>query len=137
VPTGDTVDDSVIVHFGNRDVRTDAAGNLLNANVPGVPHGGTFDYHWNTWFDEGCSRHTVLSVNAPAVRHVDPSAQQSGPAPPTGFSRQFTTVGHFAYQCGVHLGDPIRAVGGAGGNPAGPGVDSPARSMWGIVHVIP
>jgi Multicopper oxidase len=90
-----------------------------------------------TWFDQGCSPHTVVSVNAPPFDTLTPPLNNSVPAPPTGFSRQFTTVGHFAYMCGVHLGDPVDAVGGPGGNPAGPGVDSPARGMWGIVHVIP
>jgi hypothetical protein len=38
--------------------------------------------------------------------------------------------------CGVHGGDPVLAIGGPGGNPAGPG--NPAvGGMWGIIHVIP
>jgi FtsP/CotA-like multicopper oxidase with cupredoxin domain len=90
-----------------------------------------------TWFDQGCSPHTVVSVNAPPFDTLTPALNNPVPAPPTGFSRQFTTVGHFAYICGIHGGDPVDAVGGPGGNPAGPGVDSPARGMWGIVHVIP
>jgi len=91
-----------------------------------------------TWFDEGCSPHTVISVNAPPFDTLTPAlANNPVPAPPTGFTRQFTTVGHFAYECGVHGGDPVTAVGGAGGNPMGPGVDSPAVGMWGIVHVVP
>jgi hypothetical protein len=90
-----------------------------------------------TWFDQGCSPHTVVSVNALPFNTLTPPLGDPVPAPPSGFSRQFTTVGHFAYACGIHGGDPVGAVGGPGGNPAGPGVDSPARAMWGIIHVVP
>jgi hypothetical protein len=91
-----------------------------------------------TWFDEGCSPHTVLSINAPPFDTLVPTlANNPVPAPPAGFTRQFTTVGHFAYICGIHGGDPVTAIGGPGGNPAGPGVDSPTAGMWGIIHVVP
>ena len=91
-----------------------------------------------TWLDQGCSPHTVVSVSAPPFDTLTP-ALANNPVPTTlpGFSRQFTTVGNFAYMCGIHGGDPVGAVGGPGGNPAGPGVDSLARGMWGIIHVVP
>lgn len=91
-----------------------------------------------TWLDNGCSPHFVVSINSAPFDTLTPAL--ASPVLPTtlpGFTRQFTAVGNFAYACGVHGGDPVSAVGGPGGNPAGPGVDSPARAMWGIVHVIP
>lgn len=97
-----------------------------------IPVNGTV-----TWFDEGCSPHTLLSINSAPFDILTPGfANDPVPVPPNGFSRQFTTIGNFAYQCGVHGGDPVLAIGGAGGNPAGPG-DPNVGSMWGIVHVVP
>jgi FtsP/CotA-like multicopper oxidase with cupredoxin domain len=91
-----------------------------------------------TWLDNGCSPHTVVSINAAPFDTLTPAlGSLTVPTTPPGFVRQFTTVGNFAYACGIHGGDPVGAVGGPGGNPAGPGVDSPARSMWGIIHVVP
>jgi plastocyanin len=69
-----------------------------------------------SWQEAGCANHTVISNNVAPFSTLSPPLNLSG-LPQT---RTFTTVGDFAYHCGIHGGDPTAKTG-----------------MWGIVHVVP
>lgn len=73
-----------------------------------------------TWFDNGCSPHTVVSQNLPGFTNW-PTPLNNLAVPAAGTAPQpFPQVGDFAYICGVHGGDPALKSG-----------------MYGIIHVVP
>jgi plastocyanin len=73
-----------------------------------------------TWFDNGCSPHTVVSRDLPGFTNW-PTPLNNLAVPAAGTAPQtFPQVGDFAYICGVHGGDPALKSG-----------------MYGIIHVVP